>query len=162
MSSLRFKVVEAAFQKKPLEIKIPKERPSEYFAKYVFNQEKMFKYLPKSTYKKLREVIENGTPLEKGVADEVAAGMKQWAMEMGVTHCTHWFQPLTEGTAEKHDAFVEHDFKGGMIENLREKNSYNKNLTHRLSPTEEFVLHSRPEDILHGIQHLPYLSLATR
>ena len=94
MSSLRFKVVEAAFQKKPLEIKIPKERPSEYFAKYVFNQEKMFKYLPKSTYKKLREVIENGTPLEKGVADEVAAGMKQWAMEMGVTHCTHWFQPL--------------------------------------------------------------------
>lgn len=121
MSSLRFKVVEAAFQKKPLEIKIPKERPSEYFAKYVFNQEKMFKYLPKSTYKKLREVIENGTPLEKGVADEVAAGMKQWAMEMGVTHCTHWFQPLTEGTAEKHDAFVEHDFKGGMIENFTGK-----------------------------------------
>lgn len=121
MSSLRFKVVEAAFQKKPLEIKIPKERPSEYFAKYVFNQEKMFKYLPKSTYKKLREVIENGTPLEKGVADEMAAGMKQWAMEMGVTHCTHWFQPLTEGTAEKHDAFVEHDFKGGMIENFTGK-----------------------------------------
>lgn len=121
MSSLRFKVVEAAFQKKPLEIKIPKERPSEYFAKYVFNQEKMFKYLPKSTYKKLREVIENGTPLEKGVADEVAAGMKQWAMEMGATHCTHWFQPLTEGTAEKHDAFVEHDFKGGMIENFTGK-----------------------------------------
>ena len=121
MSSLRFKVVEAAFQKKPLEIKIPKERPSEYFAKYVFDQEKMFKYLPKSTYKKLREVIENGTPLEKGVADEVAAGMKQWAMEMGVTHCTHWFQPLTEGTAEKHDAFVEHDFKGGMIENFTGK-----------------------------------------
>lgn len=121
MSSLRFKVVEAAFQKKPLEIKIPKERPSEYFAKYVFNQEKMFKYLPKSTYKKLREVIENGTPLEKGVADEVAAGMKKWAMEMGVTHCTHWFQPLTEGTAEKHDAFVEHDFKGGMIENFTGK-----------------------------------------
>ena len=121
MSSLRFKVVEAAFQKKPLEIKIPKERPSEYFAKYVFNQEKMFKYLPKSTYKKLREVIENGTPLEKGVADEVAAGMKQWAMEMGVTHCTHWFHPLTEGTAEKHDAFVEHDFKGGMIENFTGK-----------------------------------------
>lgn len=121
MSSLRFKVVEAAFQKKPLEIKIPKERPSEYFAKYVFNQEKMFKYLPKSTYKKLREVIENGTPLEKGVADEVAAGMKQWAMEMGATHCTHWFQPLTEGTAEKHDAFVEHDFKGGMIEKFTGK-----------------------------------------
>ena len=121
MSSLRFQVVEAAFQKKPLEIKIPNERPSEYFAKYVFNQEKMFKYLPKSTYKQLREVIEKGTTLEKNIADEVAAGMKRWAMDMGVTHCTHWFQPLTEGTAEKHDAFVEPDFKGGMIENFTGK-----------------------------------------
>ena len=126
MSSLRFQVVEAAFQKKPLEIKIPNERPSEYFAKYVFNQEKMFKYLPKSTYKQLREVIEKGTTLEKNIADEVAAGMKRWAMDMGVTHCTHWFQPLTEGTAEKHDAFVEPDFKGGMIENFT-----GKELVHR-------------------------------
>ena len=116
MSNLRFKVVEEAFKKRPLEIKTPKERPSEYFAKYVFNQEKMFKYLPLKTYRKLRETIESGTPLELSVADEIAQGMKQWAMDMGVTHCTHWFQPLTEGTAEKHDAFVEHDYKGGMIE----------------------------------------------
>lgn len=121
MSSLRFKVVEAAFQKKAVEVPAPAERPSEYYAKYVFNQEKMFKYLPKSTYKKLREVIEKGTPLEMSVADEIAAGMKQWAISMGVTHCTHWFQPLTEGTAEKHDAFVEHDGKGGMIENFSGK-----------------------------------------
>lgn len=121
MSNLRFKVVEEAFKKRPVEVKAPLERPSEYYAKYVFNQEKMFKYLPLSTYRKLRGVIENGTPLPVSVADEVAKGMKQWAMEMGVTHCTHWFQPLTEGTAEKHDAFVEHDFKGGMVENFSGK-----------------------------------------
>ncbi len=121
MSNLRFKVVEEAFKKRPLEIKAPKERPSEYFAKYVFNQEKMFKYLPLATYRKLRETIESGTPLELSVADEIAKGMKQWAMDMGVTHCTHWFQPLTEGTAEKHDAFLEHDYKGGMIEDFSGK-----------------------------------------
>lgn len=121
MSNLRFKVVEEAFKKRPIEVKAPAERPSEYFAKYVFNQEKMFKYLPLSTYRKLREVIEQGTALPASVADEVAQGMKKWAMEMGVTHCTHWFQPLTEGTAEKHDAFLEHDFKGGMVEEFSGK-----------------------------------------
>ena len=121
MSNLRFKVVEEAFKKRPLEVKAPAERPSEYFGKYVFNQEKMFKYLPLKTYQQLREVIEKGTPLPLSVANDVAKGMKQWAMEMGVTHCTHWFQPLTEGTAEKHDAFVEHDFKGGMVENFSGK-----------------------------------------
>ena len=121
MSSLRFKVVEEAFKKRPVEVETPKERPSEYFAKYVFNQEKMFKYLPLATYRKLREAIEQGSPLSMSVADEVAKGMKQWALEMGVTHCTHWFQPLTEGTAEKHDAFVEHDWKGGMVENFSGK-----------------------------------------
>ena len=81
----------------------------------------MFKYLPLSTYTKLREAIDEGTPLTMEVANEVADGMKRWAIENGVTHCTHWFQPLTEGTAEKHDAFVEHDRKGGMIENFSGK-----------------------------------------
>ena len=65
--------------------------------------------------------MENGARLDRSIADAVAAGMKQWAMEMGVTHYTHWFQPLTEGTAEKHDAFVEHDGKGGMIEKFSGK-----------------------------------------
>ena len=121
MSNLRFKVVEEAFNKKALEVERPSERPSKYFSKYVFNQEKMFKYLPLDVYNKLRDVIVNGTLLDISVADEVAKGMKQWAIENGVTHCTHWFQPLTEGTAEKHDAFIEHDFKGGMIENFSGK-----------------------------------------
>ncbi len=121
MSNLRFKVVEEAFKKRPVEVKAPAERPSEYFAKYVFNKEKMFKYLPLNTYQQLREAIEQGKPLTMDVADEVAKGMKRWAIENGVTHCTHWFQPLTEGTAEKHDAFVEHDRKGGMVENFSGK-----------------------------------------
>ena len=121
MSNLRFKVVEEAFKKRPVEVKAPAERPSDYFAKYVFNKQKMFQYLPLDTYQKLREAIEQGTPLTMDVADEVAKGMKQWAIENGVTHCTHWFQPLTEGTAEKHDAFVEHDHKGGMVENFSGK-----------------------------------------
>ena len=121
MSSHRFKAVVAASHKRPNEVSPRSERPSDYFAKYVFNQEKMFRYLPRDTYRQLRQAIEESTPLSLDVADKVAAGMKQWAMEMGVTHCTHWFQPLTEGTAEKHDAFVEHDFKGGMIEDFTGK-----------------------------------------
>ncbi len=121
MSKLRFRVVEKAFHKEPVAVIPPKERPSEYFAKYVFNREKMFKYLPSKVYSKLVDVIDNGAPLDRSIANEVAAGMKRWAIELGVTHYTHWFQPLTEGTAEKHDAFVEHDGKGGMLEEFSGK-----------------------------------------
>ena len=121
MANLRFQVVEEAFKKKPVEVIAPVERPSEYFGKYVFNREKMYKYLQKDTYEKLIDVIDNGARLDRSIADEVAKGMKQWANENGVTHYTHWFQPLTEGTAEKHDAFIEHDGKGGMIEEFSGK-----------------------------------------
>ncbi|MBU3856458.1 MULTISPECIES: glutamine synthetase III [Bacteroides] len=121
MSTLRFRVVEKAFQTKPVEVNVPKERPSEYFGKYVFNREKMFKYLPSNVYAKLVDAMDNGATLDRSIADEVAAGMKRWASELGATHYTHWFQPLTEGTAEKHDAFVEHDGKGGMMEEFSGK-----------------------------------------
>lgn len=121
MTSLRFKVVKEAFQKRPVEVQAPDVRPSEFFAKYVFNKQKMFKYLPLKVYNKMIDVIENGAPLDRAIADEVAQGMKTWAMELGVTHCTHWFQPLTEGTAEKHDSFMEHDWKGGMVEEFSGK-----------------------------------------
>ncbi len=121
MANLRFQVVEEAFKKKPLDVVTPKERPYEYFGKYVFNREKMYKYLPKDVYEKLVDVIDNGARLDRSIADAVAAGIKQWAVENGVTHYTHWFQPLTEGTAEKHDSFIEHDFKGGMVEEFSGK-----------------------------------------
>ena len=120
-NNLRFQVVEEAFKKRALEVKVPSERPSEYFGKYVFNKEKMFRYLPKDVYNKMIDVMDNGASLDRSIADAVADGMKKWALEMGVTHYTHWFQPLTEGTAEKHDAFVEHDGKGGMIEKFSGK-----------------------------------------
>ena len=104
-----------------MEVAVPAERPSEYFGKYVFTRAKMYKYLQRDVYEKLIDVIDNGAPLDRSIADAVAKGMKQWADENGVTHYTHWFQPLTEGTAEKHDAFIEHDGKGGMIEEFSGK-----------------------------------------
>ncbi|RHJ95002.1 glutamine synthetase III [Parabacteroides bouchesdurhonensis] len=121
MSKLRFRVVESAFEKRADEIPATAERPSEYFGSLVFNREKMFKYLPEKAYEKLVDCIDNSAPLDRETADAVAAGMKKWAMEMGATHYTHWFHPLTEGTAEKHDAFVEHDGKGGVMEEFSGK-----------------------------------------
>jgi len=120
-ANLRFKVVDEAFKRGPVTVELPKERPSEYFGKYVFNKQKMFKYLPAKVYKKMCDVIDNGAPFDRAIADAVADGIKKWAIENGVTHYTHWFQPLTEGTAEKHDGFVEHDWKGGMVEEFEGK-----------------------------------------
>ena len=121
MGNLRFEAVAEAYKKKPLDVPTPSERPSEYFGKNVFNRQKMYKYLPREVYEKLIDVIDNGTRLDSSIADAVAKGMKQWADENGVTHYTHWFQPLTEGTAEKHDAFVEFDGQGGMMEEFSGK-----------------------------------------
>ncbi len=120
-SQLRFQVVGEAFKKHPVEVKTPAERPSEFFAKYVFNRAKMKSFLPPEVYDKMVDVIDNGATLDLATADVVAASMKRWAMHLGATHITHWFQPLTEGTAEKHDGFVEHDGKGGMIEEFTGK-----------------------------------------
>ena len=121
MTNLRFKVVEEAFKKKPIDVEAPSERPYEYFGKKVFGRSKMYKYLPKDIYKKMIDVMDNGAQLDREVADAVAEGMRKWAVEQGVTHYTHWFQPLTEGTAEKHDSFIEHDGKGGMVEDFSGK-----------------------------------------
>ena len=121
MSTLRFRVVEKAFQAKPMEVPTPDKRSGEYFGKYVFNREKMFKYLPSTVFARLIDAMDNGAALDRQIADAVAEGMKRWASELGATHYTHWFQPLTEGTAEKHDAFVEHDGKGGMMEEFSGK-----------------------------------------
>ena len=121
MSTLRFKVVEEANSHKAIPVNIPVERPQQYYGKYVFNRQKMFEYLPKKTYAALVDAIDNKKTLPREVADSVAEGMKQWAIDNGARHYTHWFQPLTETTAEKHDAFVEHDGKGGMVEEFTGK-----------------------------------------
>ena len=121
MSQLRFNVVETAFERKALKVEIPKEKPSEYYGKYVFNRKKMFEYLPKKTYDALVYAIDNKEPLSRSVADSVAAGMKQWAIDNGAKHYTHWFHPLTDSTAEKHDSFIDHDGKGGVLEEFSGK-----------------------------------------
>ena len=121
MSQLRFKVVEEAFNRKPLKVEMPKEKPSEYYGKAVFNRQKMFEYLPKKTFEALTKAIDNKEPLSREIADSVAAGMKQWALDNGAKHYTHWFHPLTDGTAEKHDSFIEHDGKGGVVEEFTGK-----------------------------------------
>ncbi|MEF2643459.1 MAG: glutamine synthetase III [Paramuribaculum sp.] len=121
MSSLRFKVVDEAFNRKADPVEIPAERPEKYYGKYVFNRQKMFEYLPAETFEALINAIDNKEPLPRNVADSVAEGMKRWAIDNGARHYTHWFQPLTETTAEKHDGFIEHNGKGGVVENFNGK-----------------------------------------
>lgn len=121
MSISRFNAVEKASNRKAVEAVTPEHKVSEYYGENVFNRKAMQKYLSKETYKALTHAIDNGTPIDREIANHVAAGMRMWALEKGVTHYTHWFQPLTDGTAEKHDAFVEHDGNGGMIEEFSGK-----------------------------------------
>ncbi len=121
MSLLRFKMVDAAINHSAVEPNVPEGRPSDYFAAKVFNRAAMRKYLDKKTYSILLETMEKRTPLPYEVADSVAAGMRQWALEHGADHYTHWFQPLTGGTAEKHDAFAEPDGAGGVLEEFSGK-----------------------------------------
>jgi len=116
--NLRFQACIAASRRQPVPVHQPAGRPAVYFGKYVFSDEKMRRYLPQKAYSALRLAIRENSSLGRDVADIVANGMKKWAMEMGATHCTHWFQPLTEGTAEKHDAFLELAPNGNAIENF--------------------------------------------
>lgn len=121
MSTLRFKVVEEAFNRKAVPVEVSPERPERYYAEKVFNRAKMFDYLPKKTYDALVKAIDNKEPISRDVADSVAEGMKRWAIENGARHYTHWFHPLTDGTAEKHDSFIDHDGKGGVVEEFTGK-----------------------------------------
>lgn len=121
MSTLRFKCVEEAFDRKAIPVTIPSERVENYYGKYVFNRQRMFEYLSKSTYEALVQAIDNKQPLKREIADSVAEGMKRWAIDNGARHYSHWFHPLTDGTAEKHDAFVEHNGKGGVVEEFSGK-----------------------------------------
>ena len=112
----RFNLVRESFMKKAKPVDTPKGLPSEYFGELVFDRNKMQKYLDSKTFYALLECIEGGKPLDRKTADGVAVGMKSWALEHHVTHVTHWFQPLTEGTAEKHDSLIDYDGRGGVIE----------------------------------------------
>ena len=116
MSNLRNSIVLEAFKKKAADIPVPESEVSRYFGELVFTREKMRRYLDPETYDALVKCIDEGLSLDMEIADKVAAGMKKWALEHNVTHITHWFQPLTDGTAEKHDSLIDYDGKGGVIE----------------------------------------------
>lgn len=117
-SVLRFKAVEEAFKKKALQVVGPEGPTSATYGKYIFSKAAMSQYLSKATMKAIQNAVEKGATLDRGIADHVAAGMKRWAMELGATHYTHWFQPLTDGTAEKHDSFI--DYVGAPGEAIME------------------------------------------
>ena len=112
----RFDLVKESFERKEVPAEVPSGKTSEYYGELVFDRKKMCKYLDAESLQGLLACIEGGKPLDRKTADGVARGMKEWAMEHGVTHVTHWFQPLTEGTAEKHDSLIDYDGKGGVIE----------------------------------------------
>ena len=116
MSTLRFAALEAACSHRPVEVTTPNERPADFFAKHVFTRDRMKEYIADNILNQLFDAIDNDKPLSRDIANSVAMGMKKWATELGATHYTHWFQPLTGGTAEKHDAFVEKKPDGRVLE----------------------------------------------
>ena len=118
MAKFRFRALEEVLTRKPVEVKREENLVSDFYGKCVFDRPKMKKYLSKEAYKAVIDAVDNGTPIDRKMADQVAQGMKSWALENGATHITHWFHPLTDGTAEKHDAFVVHGENGGVIEAL--------------------------------------------
>jgi Uncharacterized protein related to glutamine synthetase len=118
MAQFRFRALEEVLSRKPIEVKREENLVSDFYGKNVFDRPKMKKYLSKEAYKAVIDAIDNGTQIDRKMADQVAQGMKSWALESGATHLTHWFHPLTDGTAEKHDAFVVHGENGGVVESL--------------------------------------------
>jgi len=118
MAELRFSALKEVFGRVPLQIVTPTENVSKYFGLDVFNLHKMEHYLSKDAFKVIKRAIEEGKSLTRQDADQVAIGLKAWALERGATHYTHWFHPLTDGTAEKHDGFIEYGDNGHIVENF--------------------------------------------
>ncbi len=118
MAQFRFRALEEVLTRKPIEVKREENLVSDFYGMNVFDRPKMKKYLSKEAYKAVIDAVDNGTPIDRKMADQVAQGMKSWALENGATHLTHWFHPLTDGTAEKHDAFIVHGENGTVVESL--------------------------------------------
>ncbi|HCM60679.1 MAG TPA: glutamine synthetase type III [Bacteroidales bacterium] len=116
MAELRFSALKELFNREAVEVSVPAEPVSTYFSKNVFDRQKMERFLSREAYRAVITAIEEGTQISRQIADQVATGMQAWAMEHGVTHFTHWFHPLTDNTAEKHDAFVGRGEQGSIIE----------------------------------------------
>ena len=121
MSKMRFFALQELANRRPLEVSTPSDKLTDYYGCHVFDRKKMQEYLPREAYRAVSDAIENGTPISRSVADLIANGMKSWAKSLGATHYTHWFQPLTDGTAEKHDGFIELGDDGDVIERFSGK-----------------------------------------
>jgi len=121
MALIRFSALETVNHRKPVEVTPPAKSISEYFGRNVFDDVKMQNYLSREAYDHVKRAISRGTPIDRKMADAVAIGMKAWAVELGATHYTHWFQPLTGGTAEKHDSFLEYTDNGSVVESFSGK-----------------------------------------
>lgn len=116
MSTFRFQAIKDLYHRSPKTVQYPSDRISDFYAENVFTREKMREYLPPEAYKSIVDAIEHGHRIELRVADQVASSMKEWAITKGATHYTHWFQPLTGSTAEKHDAFFRPIESGRALE----------------------------------------------
>jgi glutamine synthetase len=121
MATLRFQALKDLLEKKPVDVTLPSTKVSSYYGQLVFSEEVMRRYLSKDIYKAVTEAMAAGEPIERKIAESVAAGMKAWALDNGATHYTHWFQPLTDGTAEKHDGFIDYGDEGEIIEDFSGK-----------------------------------------
>jgi len=121
MAAIRFKALERANNRPMINYEPPSAHITDYFGINVFDKWKMKKYLPVEAYEHVMDAIEKGTRIDRKIADQIASGMKSWAIDMGATHYTHWFQPLTEGTAEKHDTFLDFNPDGTVIESFSGK-----------------------------------------
>src|ERR1700743_2635483 len=116
MSNIRFQALQTVLNRTTPEVKLPSSKISNYFNSSVFDKQKMKEYLSKDAYQVVVNSVERGEPIPRDMAEQVASVMKSWAMSKGATHYTHWFQPLTGTTAEKHDAFFEPGEDGAAIE----------------------------------------------
>lgn len=116
MSNIRFQALQAVLTRTIPEVKVPGAKISDFYGANVFDKKKMMDYLSKEAYQSIVSAIEIGEPIPRDMAEQVASAMKAWAMSKGATHYTHWFQPLTGTTAEKHDAFFEPAADGSAIE----------------------------------------------
>lgn len=119
MSTIRFKATEEVMKRTPVHVELPSVKTSRYFGEDVFDTQKMQEYLSKEAYENVLQAIDQGIKIDRKYANQVASGMKAWAVDRGATHYTHWFHPLTGTTAEKHDAFFEPAENGGIIENFQ-------------------------------------------
>ena len=151
MSTIRFKALQETFNRKPVVVEEAGRR-SELFGQNVFNEASMRQFMTKDAFKSVMDAIQYGTKIDRKMADQVAAAMKDWAISKGATHYSHWFQPLTGSTAEKHDAFFE-TIGGG----LEEDSWFNKNLMLQVFQMVVYAIPLKREDIRLGILPLQRL-----